>query len=65
VRRTTQWAVFTSMNRQQPVGPSLYEAAERASSADGAAGPGNPAAAQPDSESRTAVHNRRDRVDFM
>lgn len=65
MRRTTQWAVFTSMNKQQPAWRSLYEPAERAASTDNAADPATTGAAQPESDSRTAPHTRRDRVDFM
>lgn len=65
MRRTTQWAVFTSMNRQQPAWRSLYQPAERAAGTDSAADPSATAVAPPESDVRTAPDTRRDRVDFM
>lgn len=65
MRRTTQWAVFTSMNRKQPAWRSLYEPLELAASTDMAAEPTGAAPLQADPESRSAPAVRRDRVDFM
>jgi hypothetical protein len=65
MRRTTQWAVFTSMNRQQPAWRSLYEPPELAASSDSSSDPSAAGATQPESDSRTAPDTRRDRVDFM
>jgi hypothetical protein len=65
MRRTTQWAVFTSMNRQQPAWQSLYEPSERAAGTDASPDPTVAGAAQPDSDSRSAPDTRRDRVDLM
>ena len=65
MRRTTQWAVFTSMNRQQPAWRSLYEPPERAGSVDVSMDASRPAPPQPESDSRSAPDTRRDRVDFM
>lgn len=64
MRRTTQWAVFTSMNQRQPVWRSVYEPADRPA-ADAAVDPLAPAADQPEPESASAPDTRRDRVDFM
>lgn len=65
MRRTTQWAVFTSMNRQQPGGRSLYEPSQRASNADTSMDASASTVAQPETDSRSAPDTRRDRVDFM
>lgn len=65
MRRTTQWAVFTSMNRQQPAWRSLYEPAERAASTDSAADAPGIVPVQANRESRSAPDVRRDRVEFM
>lgn len=64
MRRTTQWAVFTSMNQRQPMWRSMVEPADRAAT-DGVTGP-----AAPTTEARTepesaAPETRPDRVDFM
>lgn len=65
MRRTTQWAVFTSMNKQQPAFRSLYEPAERAAGTDMAADPASAGPVQTEPDSRSAPDVRRDRVDFM
>ena len=65
VRRTTQWAVFTSMNKQQPAWRSLYEPAERAASMDGAPDAASIVPVETHPESRSAPDVRCDRVDFM
>ncbi|HEX2166993.1 MAG TPA: hypothetical protein VHG09_07095 [Longimicrobiales bacterium] len=64
MRRTTQWAVFTSMNKQQPAWRSLYEPPERVPAADNAAENAS-ISTRLEPEPRTAPHERRDRVDFM
>ena len=65
MRRTTQWAVFTSMNRQQPSWRSMYEPQQRTGSTDTSGDAPAAAAVQPESDSRSAPDTRRDRVDFM
>jgi hypothetical protein len=65
MRRTTQWAVFTSMNRQQPAARSRFESRAPAVSTDSAVDPASGAAPQPDPEASPAPETRRDRVDFM
>jgi hypothetical protein len=62
MRRTTQWAVFTSMN-QKPAWRLLYEPADGAHSVDEDAHAADNA--ETESRSRTAPDTRRDRVDFM
>lgn len=62
MRRTTQWAVFTSMN-QKPAWRLLYEPADCAHSVGEAVDAA--ADAEPEPKSRTAPDTRRDRVDFM
>ena len=65
MRRTTQWAVFTSMNQRQPVWRSMLEPADRAP-ADPVADPLAPTPAPSGSEAAPAAPDtRRDRVDFM
>ena len=64
MRRTTQWAVFTSMNQKQPVWRSMLEPADR-SAPEPVADPLAPAAAQSEPEAASAPDTRRDRVDFM
>ena len=64
MRRTTQWAVFTTMNQRRTSWRLLYENADDASSgSDGADTTASVAATEP--ESRSAPDTRRDRVDFM
>ena len=65
MRRTTQWAVFTSMNQQQPAWRSLYEPVVRAERSDSASEPSGSVSAQVEAEPGTAPDTRRDRVDFM
>jgi hypothetical protein len=66
MRRTTQWAVFTSMNRQRPALRSLYEPLTRAGGPDAATEPTEPGpSSQAEPEPRSAPDTRRDRVDFM
>jgi hypothetical protein len=62
MRRTTQWAVFTSMN-QQPR-RSLFEPGARQID-NLEAEPDDQAVSQPQPETRSAPEPRRDRVDFM
>lgn len=65
MRRTTQWAVFTTMNKQQPAWRSLYEPAERGASTDSAADSLGIVPDRTQPASRSAPDVRRDRVDFM
>lgn len=67
MRRTTQWAVFTSMNQQKPTWRSLYEPADAAADTEAADAVSDPRIAAPASEPRfrTASDTSRDRVDFM
>ena len=67
MRRTTQWAVFTSMNKQQ-ARRSLYEPSESVPLAQSpVTEAGHPEQRPGDSRepSDTALDLRRDRVDFM
>ena len=66
MRRTTQWAVFTSMNKQQPAWRSLQAPAESTPVAESSpADEGKALADEGRAESDTALDLRRDRVDFM
>ncbi|MBR9990396.1 MAG: hypothetical protein KFH98_11605 [Gemmatimonadetes bacterium] len=65
MRRTTQWAVFTSMNRQRPALRSLYEPAGRASSPELVGDTAEMPTSQPEPEPRSAPDTRRDRVELM
>jgi hypothetical protein len=65
MRRTTQWAVFTSMNKQQPTWRSLYEPAESVPVAEPTADEVEQVAPEGTGKSDTALDVRRDRVDFM
>ena len=65
MRRTTQWAVFTSMNKQQPAWRSLYEPAESMPVTESAADEAEPVVPEGTRKSDTALDLRRDRVDFM
>lgn len=65
MRRTTQWAVFTSMNRQQPAWRTLYEPPQRAGSTDTPFDASSTVSPQAESDTRSAPDTRRDRVDFM
>ncbi|HSK20488.1 MAG TPA: hypothetical protein VK912_15145 [Longimicrobiales bacterium] len=65
MRRTTQWAVFTSMNKQQPALRSLYEPAEIMPVAETTADEAEQEALEGTGKSDTALDLRRDRVDFM
>lgn len=64
MRRTTQWAVFTTMNERKPAWRLLYRSADDANGGnDDADTTGSAAAIEP--ETRSAPDTRRDRVDFM
>lgn len=65
MRRTTQWAVFTSMNKQQPAWRSLYEPAESMPVAEPPADEAGAMSAEGMKEPDKALDLRRDRVDFM
>lgn len=60
MRRTTQWAFFTSMN-QQPAWRTMVEPADSADAASAA----NEQAAESEPLAQSAREPRRDRVEFM
>ena len=65
MRRTTQWAVFTSMNKQQPAWRSLYEPAESMPIAGNAGDEADELSPEGIRKPETAPDSGRDRVDFM